>query len=88
VFEFIRTKRNTVLLRKVEVGSQVPTAVMVFWDVVGIADRKQPDVSKEYIASIFTVEEYAEHDSSRSSRQAKNQLLKIFIWTQLPAHNS
>jgi hypothetical protein len=37
--------------------------MMVFWDVVvGIVIRKEPDVSKEYIVSIFSVEGYEKQD--------------------------
>jgi hypothetical protein len=82
----MRTKRNEVFLRKFGVGSQVLTVVMVFWDVIIVG--KRPDVSKEYIASIFTVGEYAKQDSSRSSRQAKSQILMICIWAQLPVHTT
>jgi hypothetical protein len=67
----MRTKRNAVFLRNFGFGSQVLTVVKVFWDVIvvlGIVVRKELDVSKNYIASTFSVEDYAEQDSVRSRR--------------------
>jgi hypothetical protein len=71
----MRTKRNPVFLRKFRVGSQVLTVVMVFWDVIVV--RKEPDVSEEFIASIFSIEDYAKQDSGENGKPM------ICVWAQL-----